>query len=85
MRNGDFSELLRLGDVYRIYDPLTGVAEGRGARRQAFPDNRIPADRINAIAKAYLDYYPLPNQPGRRRWHRTTISRRPRVPTPTTA
>jgi Carboxypeptidase regulatory-like domain len=64
MRNGDFSDLLRLGDVYRLYDPLTGVAEGARRRRQAFSDNRIPADRINSIAKAYLDYYPLPNQPG---------------------
>ena len=64
MRSGDFSELVGLGDVYRIYDPLTGVAEGARRRRQAFADNRIPADRINQIAKSYLDYYPLPNQPG---------------------
>lgn len=64
MRNGDFSELLRLGDVYRIYDPLTGVGEGVRRRRQAFADNRIPAERINSVARAYLDYYPLPNQPG---------------------
>jgi hypothetical protein len=65
MRSGDLSELLRLGDVYRIYDPLTGVGEGARRRRQAFVDNRIPTDRINPIARAYLDYYPLPNQPGR--------------------
>ncbi len=65
MRNGDFSELLPLGEVYRIYDPLTGVAEGVRRRRQAFNDNRIPADRINPVARAYLNYYPLPNQPGR--------------------
>ena len=64
MRNGDFSALLGLGDVYRIYDPSTGVAEGARRRRLAFPDNRIPADRINAVARNYLDFYPLPNQPG---------------------
>ena len=64
MRNGDFSALLGLGDVYRIYDPSTGVAEGARRRRQPFPNNRIPADRINPIARNYLDYYPLPNQPG---------------------
>ena len=64
MRNGDFSALLGLGDVYRIYDPSTGVAEGARRRRLPFPDNRIPADRINAIARNYLDFYPLPNQPG---------------------
>ncbi len=64
MRNGDFSALLGLGDVYRIYDPSTAVAEGARRRRLPFPDNRIPADRINAIARNYLDFYPLPNQPG---------------------
>ena len=64
MRNGDFSALLGLGDVYRIYDPLTGVAEGARRRRQPFSGNRIPADRINSVAREYLNYYPLPNQPG---------------------
>lgn len=34
------SELLPLGEVYRIYDPQTGVAEGVRRRRQAFSDNR---------------------------------------------
>ena len=53
-----------LGDVYRIYDPTTGVAEGARRRRQPFANNNIPADRINQIAKAYLGYYPLPNQAG---------------------
>ena len=43
---------------------MTGVAEGARRRRQPFANNVIPADRINPIAKAYLDYYPLPNQPG---------------------
>ena len=64
MRNGDFSELVPLGDVYRIYDPATAVAEGARRRRQPFADNKIPADRINQVAKAYLGYYPLPNQAG---------------------
>jgi len=65
MRRGDFSSLLALGDAYRIYDPLTAVADGSRRVRQPFPNNIIPQDRINAIARQYLDYYPLPNQPGR--------------------
>lgn len=64
MRRGDFSELLPLGDIYRIYDPLTAVAEGQRRRRTPFPNNVIPANRINPIARAYLDFYPLPNIPG---------------------
>lgn len=64
MRSGDFSALLPLGDIYRIYDPLTGVAVGQRRQRQAFPNNIIPADRINQIALEYLKYYPLPNLPG---------------------
>ena len=64
MRNGDFSELLALGDQYRIYDPRTTVAEGNRRVRQPFANNRIPADRISPIALRYLNYFPLPNQAG---------------------
>ena len=64
MRRGDFSELLALGDNYRIYDPLTGVAEGNRRRREPFPNNIIPANRINPIAQSYLNFFPLPNIPG---------------------
>ena len=64
MRNGDFSELLGLGSAFQIYDPLTAVADGARRVRQQFPNNTIPADRINQIARAYLNYFPVPNQPG---------------------
>jgi hypothetical protein len=62
-RNGDFSALLSQGIV--IYDPLTAVrrADGR-IERQPFPGNIIPSGRISPIAREYLKYYPLPNQPG---------------------
>ena len=62
-RNGDFSALLSQGII--IYDPLTAVrrADGR-VERQPFPGNIIPANRISAIAKEILKYYPLPNQAG---------------------
>ena len=63
MRNGDFSELLSAGIL--IYDPVTAVRLPNGRiERQPFPGNIIPASRISPIAKEYLKYYPLPNQPG---------------------
>jgi hypothetical protein len=49
-RNGDFSTL-----ATPIVDPMTG---------QQFPGNRIPAGRISALGKAFLDRFPLPNASG---------------------
>lgn len=59
MRQGDFSALL---PSITIYDPATAIkrADGR-IERSPFPDNRIPAGRINQVARNYLQYYPLPN------------------------
>ncbi len=64
-RNGDFSALLDVGANYQLYDPTTGVKQGSRVTRLPFPNNMIPQDRISPIAKAYLQFYPLPNQPGR--------------------
>jgi hypothetical protein len=72
MRNGDFSELLKAPDggkcapysCYQLFDPLTGVAQGSRIQRQPFEGNIIPASRLSPIAKAALQFYPLPNQPG---------------------
>jgi hypothetical protein len=48
-RMGDFSSLSRI-----VRDPLTG---------QAFPGNRIPANRIDErSAKVLQEFYPLPNR-----------------------
>ncbi len=53
MRDGDFSELSRT-----IYDPLS---------QSPFPGNRIPAARVDPVARAILDQlYPAPNVPGQR-------------------
>jgi hypothetical protein len=62
LRNGDFS-------AYKsnilIYDPATRVETSPGQYTgQAFPDNIIPADRINPVSRAMLGYYSLPKQPG---------------------
>ncbi len=64
-RTGDLSDLLKLGANYQIYDPAT-IQPAAGGRfsRQAFPGNIIPPSRIDPIAKAILNLYPLPNQPG---------------------
>ena len=59
-----FPSCCALGDVYRIYDPMTGVAAGQRRQREPFPNNVIPPERLDPIALAYLNYYPLPNQPG---------------------
>jgi hypothetical protein len=49
-RNGDFSGLLP-GTL--IYDPATN---------QPFPNNQIPANRINPVSQKYQNlFYPLPN------------------------
>jgi hypothetical protein len=64
-RNGDLSDLLRLGANYQIYDPGT-IQPAAGGRfsRQPFAGNLIPAARIDPIARKILDLYPLPNQAG---------------------
>src|SRR5258705_5610922 len=53
-RTGDFS-----ASPTKIYDPLTGNADGTG--RTAFPNNIIPPERISPIAKAILANLPAPN------------------------
>lgn len=65
MRRGDFSALLPLGPQYRIYDPATTRAEPNGRfSRQPFPDNIIPANRLDRVGQRILGAYPLPNQRG---------------------
>ncbi|MBC7925513.1 MAG: TonB-dependent receptor, partial [Bryobacteraceae bacterium] len=63
-RTGDFSSLLRVGNAYTIYDPSTAVLQNGRITRQAFPDNVIPANRINAVSRNILALIPLPNQAG---------------------
>jgi hypothetical protein len=64
-RNGDFSQLSQLGPNYRIYDPQTTRPAPNGRyTRDAFPDNIIPASRINPTSRAIMEYWPLPNLPG---------------------
>jgi hypothetical protein len=55
---------------YKIYDPMTtkpcvAPADCRGSAyiRDPFPDNVIPASRINPVAAKVLSYYPQANGP----------------------
>lgn len=70
MKNGDFSELLRLpnGQQYQLYNPFSArevvVGGSRLIERDPFPNNIIPASMINPVAKSILGYYPDPLQAG---------------------
>jgi hypothetical protein len=61
-RAGDFSQTrTSSGQLIVIYDPLTTKPNPAGGFiRDPFPGNVITADRIDPIAKAILEHYPLP-------------------------
>jgi hypothetical protein len=62
MKAGDFSGLLDAqGNLSRIYDPATGRDVNGTWTRDPFPNNRIPANRINPTAQAIMKYWPDPN------------------------
>ncbi|MCC6535956.1 MAG: TonB-dependent receptor [Bryobacterales bacterium] len=56
IRRGDMSQSPSL-----IYDPATGAANGTG--RTAFPNNQIPAARMDPVALKLQDMLILPNSP----------------------
>ena len=60
-RRGDFSDLLRLGPQYQIYDPRTARLVGGRVVRDPFPNNQVPI--LNPIYGAIVKLYPLPNNP----------------------
>jgi hypothetical protein len=62
-RNGDLSDLLRVGANYQVYDPATIRLDPTTGRytRQPFAGNIIPANRIDPVAKKILALYPQPN------------------------
>ena len=62
-RVGDFS-----GNSAIIYDPLTRVFDAAGnvvVAPTPFPGNRIPDNRINSVSRKLLEFFPLPQTPGR--------------------
>jgi hypothetical protein len=54
-RGGDFSDSSVRGSPVNIFDPSTGAP---------FPNNMLPASRLNPAANGLLSFIPLPNQPG---------------------
>ena len=68
-RGGDFSALLGISSAYQLYDPTTGVVttNSKGVlqvARSPLAGNIILPSRINPVAKAYLQFFPLPNVTG---------------------
>ncbi len=61
-RNGDFSALLPLG--IQIFDPATARLVNGQVRRDPFPGNVIPSNRIDPVSRQLLSYYPAANQAG---------------------
>jgi Carboxypeptidase regulatory-like domain/TonB dependent receptor len=65
MRQGDFSNLRDAsGRLIVIYDPATTRTNPNGAGfiRDPFPNNIIPANRLDAVARNILAFYPLANR-----------------------
>ncbi len=65
-RTGDFSQTrVANGNLITIFDPTTTRANGTGGFiRDAFPGNRIPQDRFDAVARNAIKFWPTANQPG---------------------
>lgn len=65
-RSGDFSQTFAAnGQQIRIFDPFsTRPNPAGGYIRDAFPNNMIPANKINPVAANLLKYFPLPNTAG---------------------
>ena len=66
-RKGDFSELLRIGANYQIYDPGTRRPDGTSTtrfRQDPFPNNIIPSARFNPVALKAMEFFALPINSG---------------------
>ena len=64
-RGGDFSNQLNTsGALDTIYDPWTTQTAGSTVTRQPFPNNVIPASRIDPTAAALMKSVWQPNNPG---------------------
>jgi len=59
---GDFSSLRDAqGRLITVYDPATGRLENGQWVRDPFPNNQIPANRINPMAQRFAQYFLQPN------------------------
>ena len=62
-RQGVFSETIG-GRVPAIYDPATTITSGGVTTRSPFPGNAIPTSRMDPVARALFERYPLPTSGG---------------------
>lgn len=62
-RQGLFTEAVG-GRVPAIFDPLTTATPGTETTRSPFPGNAIPLDRLDPVARALMERYPLPTSGG---------------------
>jgi len=62
-KSGDFSQTRTGSAVVPIYDPATlrPASVAAGFTRDQFPGNRIPANRIDSVAREIVKFYPEPN------------------------
>jgi hypothetical protein len=64
-RVGDFSDTRNSsGALIVVFDPMSTVTSGSGFARTAFPDNKLPADRMSTISKNLMEFFPHANTPG---------------------
>ena len=84
-RRGDFFGLVRqqttaagpVAVALPLYDPATG-------QRELFPNNRIPENRLDPVARKALSFVPLPNRPPDNpitqtgNWQENSVNPRPR-------
>lgn len=62
-RRGDFSQTTNAnGALIRVYDPATNRLEGVRNVRDPFPNNVIPASRLDPVGLKVMEFYPLPNR-----------------------
>jgi hypothetical protein len=67
-RAGDFSQTFNSkGQLVTIYNPFSTQIDPSNSKqyiRTAFTGNVIPTTLLDPVAKAIMNYYPLPNAPG---------------------
>lgn len=65
MLTGNFSGARQAnGAAVTLYDPNTTVQSGTGFTRSAFPNNIIPANRINPVSRNIANLFPAPTTLG---------------------
>jgi len=62
-RQGDFSQTFANGKLVQVFDPATVHLgpDGKTMVRNPFPNNVIPAGRIDPVAAQIIKFYPSPN------------------------